>query len=220
MTPEEGAVEAELLSSYGLPRSGDILREWAGRAMGSRGLGAETIMPELKRSIVREMRANLFLHIPEDRKRYFSDADLFGPKVSEAFPSAIYDMEQAGKCLALARYTACIFHLMRVLEVALRTLGKTLHDPSLDPKTNPTWDRILRRFNDELGKERSKRSPEWAADDVFFSGAATMLMGVKTAWRNPTMHVDINYDEEQVLDIWDQVRSFMRHIATKLSEGV
>jgi hypothetical protein len=217
-TAEEGELNAELLSSYGLPRSGDILREWAGRATGSRGLGAETIMPELKRSIERELRANLFLHVPEDKKKYFSGPYLFGPEVTRAFPSAGYDIEEAGKCLALARCTACVFHLMRVMELSLKTLGKTLNDPRLDPKRNPSWDAILKKCKEELEKERTKRAPEWASDDVFFSGAATMLMGVKDAWRNPTMHVEINYDEERALDVWNHVRAFMHHLATKLRE--
>jgi hypothetical protein len=128
------------------------------------------------------------------------------------------DIEEAGKCLACNRSTAAVFHLMRVMEVALRVLAKTLNDQRLDPKRNPSWDSILKKCREELEKDRRNRAPEWVTDEVFFSSVATTLMGVKDAWRNPTMHVEINYDEERALDVWNHVRAFMRHLATKLSE--
>jgi hypothetical protein len=43
--------------------------------------------------------------------------------VIENFPGAVSDIEEATKCLALSRSTACVFHLMRALEVGLRALG-------------------------------------------------------------------------------------------------
>jgi hypothetical protein len=45
------------------------------------------------------------------------------------------------------------------------------------------------------------------------------LRAVKDAWRNPTMHVRIAYDEEESRDVWNTVRVFMRHLATKLEEA-
>ena len=45
-----------------------------------------------------------------------------------------------------------------------------------------------------------------------------LLPAVKDAWRNPTMHVRIDYTEEQALDIYGNVRGFMQHLATRLSE--
>jgi hypothetical protein len=104
------------------------------------------------------------------------------------------------------------------MEAALRVLAKTLNDPRLDPKRNPSWDSILKKCREELEKDRLKRAPEWAADDAYFSGAAARLLAVKDAWRNPTMHVETNYDEESALDVWNHVRAFMRHLATKLKE--
>ncbi|HTE83781.1 MAG TPA: hypothetical protein VK821_03540 [Dehalococcoidia bacterium] len=69
-----------------------------------------------------------------------------------------------------------------------------------------------------MDKPLGQRSPEWATDDPFFSGATAFLMAVKDAWRNPTVHVEINYDEEKALDVWNSVKAFMRHLATKLGE--
>jgi hypothetical protein len=127
------------------------------------------------------------------------------------------DIEEAGKCLALNRNTACVFHLMRVMEVGLRALGASLHDPRIDPKRNPTWDAILKKGDEELLKPLAQRAAEWQTDEAFFSTAHASLRAVKDAWRNPTMHVERIYDDEAALEVWNAVRGFMRHLASKLS---
>src|ERR1022692_1963559 len=118
--------------------------------------------------------------------------DLFGRRACEAFPSTLIDLEEASRCLAANRHTASVFHLMRVLEVALRELGRSLNDPTLDPKTNPSWERILHRCDVELAKSFTQRCAEWQADPGFYSEATANLRAVKVAWRNPTMHIEID----------------------------
>jgi len=142
----------------------------------------------------------------------------FGQEVHSRFHTANYDMNEAGKCLSFGRNTAAVFHLMRVLEVGLRALGKALNDPSLDSKRNPNWETILRKCDQELQKPHKDRSPEWAADEPFFSTATVNLRAVKDAWRNPTMHVEQVYDDEQAREVWSSARAFMRHLATKLQD--
>ena len=206
---------ADSFEKMGLPHSAELLRQWA---EGKGGLPkTEILMPELQRRIEGEIRSVVWLHIPRERAKYYASTG-FGEEVSKAFPSSKQDIEEAGKCYALGRYTACVFHLMRALEVALRAMAKTLNDPRLDPTRNPSWDSILKKCREELEKERSKRTPQWVAQDIFFSGAATRLMGVKDAWRNPTIHIDIDYNDESALDVWNHVCAFMRHLAANLSE--
>jgi len=164
------------------------------------------------------MGESFYFSMGTEESRLFLGKNLFGENVTAKFPSAIVDVEEAGKCLALQRSTACVFHLMRVMETGLRILAVTLNEPSLDAKRNPSWDAILKKCRDELTKPLAQRAPEWANDDAFFSGAAATLMAVKDAWRNPTMHVEITYDEEKAADVWNCVGAFMRHIADKLHE--
>ena len=104
------------------------------------------------------------------------------------------------------------------MEIGLRVLGDSLRDPRLNPKNNPTWERILQRCDEESSKPLGQRSAEWQADEPFFSGAAARLRAVKDAWRNPTMHVETNYTEEASLDVLNHAQAFMRHLATKLHE--
>ncbi len=144
--------------------------------------------------------------------------ELFGDEVVSAFPSSLRDIEDASKTLAYGQGTACVFHLMRVLECGLRALAVSLNDPRINPKTNPNWESILRKCDEELQKPLAKRSAEWKTDEAFFSSATANLRAVKDAWRNPTMHVEIFYDPEMTRDVWNSSRAFMRHLTTKLRE--
>lgn len=170
----------------------------------------------LKERIDDELR-QVELFVLEPRKRvYLTNPYPFGVEVASRFPGAVQDIEAAGRCFAFDSHTAGVFHLMRVVEVGLRALGLSLNDPSLDPKRNPSWDRILGRCDDELKKPYTNRAAEWKSDQAFFADATANLRAVKDAWRNPTLHVERSYDEEKALDIWNAVRAFMRHLATKL----
>ncbi|MEJ7811179.1 MAG: hypothetical protein WKG32_12270 [Gemmatimonadaceae bacterium] len=166
-----------------------------------------------------QLAARHFLYVAPSLLPYHNAplVDRWGD-VPDKFPSAAFDMEEAGKCLALGRHTASVFHLMRVLEAGLRALGASLGDAKLDADANPTWERILARGNAELLKTADKRSPEWRAKQDFYAEALASLRAVKTAWRNPTMHVRGVYDEERTLDIFQAVRGLMRHLATELHE--
>ncbi len=157
----------------------------------------------------------LWLITKEDRR--FIKTDPFGPDIPNKFAQARDDIEEAGKCLAYGRGTACVFHLMRVMEVGLRALGASLNDPRLDPKRNPSWDSILKKCDEELLKPIKNRSAEWQQDDAFYSTAAAQLHAVKDAWRNPTMHVERKYTPEEAEEVWNAVRAFMRHLSKTLS---
>lgn len=220
LRPQFRQMERELLKLEGLQVSSmtakriqDLLRQpdpsWG---------GLNSLINELRGRFKDELSAMfLFSLTPSEADRYSNPLKGWS-EVADKFPSSNVDIEEAAKCLSLNRSTAGVFHLMRVMEIGLRVLGAALKNPDLDPKTNPTWERILRKCDAELQKPRHERSPEWAADDLFFAEATANLRAVKDAWRNPTMHVEIVYDGERALDVWNSVRAFMRHLATKLTE--
>src|ERR1019366_7274657 len=143
-----------------------------------------------------------FAHNPKANNRLFLKAteEVVGVGVLTSFPSTSDDLEDAIKCRCCGRTTATVFHLMRALEVAIRALGNTLGDPNIDPKRNPTWEAILKRCDTELALPGHKRSAEWASNGDFHAELAADLRSIKTAWRNPTMHVDRSYTAEQADD--------------------
>jgi hypothetical protein len=174
---------------------------------------------EMHNRIVDELESKLFLYIPEANVELYHAGKLFGAQVEEAFPSTLYDIKEAGKCLALGRNTACVFHLMRVVGAGVTALGKSLNEPTLDASHNLTWDNVLRRCGKEVGATFDKMSPTWQADKQFYAEATARLFAVKDAWRNPNAHeIGAKYTDEEASDIYRTVRSFMRQLATKLKE--
>ena len=172
------------------------------------------LLQELSGRIYDEMESRLFLSIEPDKQTLFFGSALFDAKVNIAFPTAVIDIQEAGKCLALDRSTACVFHLMRVMEVGLRALEKSLN---LSPSVNPNWQNILDKCTREQAKPLNQRAPEWQKNATFLAEATASLQSVKEAWRNPTMHIEKVYTEEQAGEIWNAVKGFMRHLSTKLT---
>jgi hypothetical protein len=63
----------------------------------------------------------LFLHIPQRHASYYSSPFAGWELVTERF-SCAFDVEEAAKCLAVGRFSAAVFHLMRIVEVAVLEL--------------------------------------------------------------------------------------------------
>jgi hypothetical protein len=169
-------------------------------------------LEELQRRIHDEMETRLFLAVDFSKKDYFENPLLFGLKVADRFPSAIDDIYEAGTCLALDRATACVMHLMRIVEVGLKALALELNLPS-----RTDWGKHLADIEKELEK-RYLAAGHRTNEEQFFSEAAEQIGHIKTAKRNPTMHADRTYDTKRADEILIAVRSFMQHLATRLSQ--
>lgn len=164
---------------------------------------------ELERIVKYELASHVFLYIEPTQAHLYTDADLFGSDVASNFPSTAYDVEEAGKCLALNRATACVFHLMRVLEAGLYALATDLPIPSIQEN----WQNAIEQI------EKAVRGlPPGDGRIQPYSEAAAYLMHVKEAWRNRTAHIGRVYTEEKAQQIFDNVRAFMQLLATRLAE--
>jgi hypothetical protein len=134
--------------------------------------------------------------------------------VAKRFSCVSNDIEEAAKCLALDRGTACVFHLMRVVEVGLDALAKRLR---IKPQRN--WGAYLRLISERLDEKKAPL-PVWVKrNEPFFLEAAICIKGVKTVWRNPCVHrIEKAYTPNQAEDIFDEVKKLMLHLATNLKQ--
>jgi len=177
---------------------------------------AMRIQTELSQATSRvpdDLETQVLLALDPRRIDLYSQPEIFGPAVFAAFQSASYDISEAGTCLALDRATACVMHLMRVIEVGLATLAA-----AVNVKKQHDWGSYLRQIDEELAK-RTKASGARTPDEQFFAEASTSIDNMRRSWRNPTMHPEKTYTTEQAEEILNSVRSFMRHLATRLSES-
>lgn len=169
---------------------------------GDLGSGTE----QLRNTIEWEMRSELFFHLPSKQTDFYDKKELFGVEVNAKFPSIQYDMVEAGNCFAMGRGTACVFHLMRVMETGVQAFGTKLGVTLANEKN---WQNIL----DEINREIKKLPPKDAAT-VAMSQAAANLYAVKLAWRNEVMHPNDTYTLEEAENLIRQVKLFMEQLAT------
>jgi hypothetical protein len=178
---------------------------------------AKELSVELKGRIEDEMKTPIMLAVVDGPdKEFFRPAHLFGQKILDAFPSITYELDCAGKCLALDQYTASVFHLMRITEIGLNVVAASVN---VKFGTNPTWQKILNDIRGEIDR-RSKKSGWKKKHEEFYEGVLMSLTAIKTALRNPTMHVRGKYDDKEAEHIFALVRGLMQHLATRLRERV
>jgi hypothetical protein len=132
------------------------------------------------------------------------------PLVGERFPDAIDDMNEAAKCFAFERPTACIFHLMRVTEYGINEIADFL----LMEDHSPTWEPIIRKIDAELKLDYKDR--KFKGNQDVLANMSTHLHAVKVAWRNKTMHVEKINTMEHAKEIYDATCGLMRYLAENL----
>lgn len=172
-------------------------------------------LQDMRLRILDQLDSRLFYFVAPALSRYYTEPCQFGPEVDAAFPSASPEISEAGKCFALGRYSASVFHLMRCLEVGIQCMAAPF---SVDA-SNKNWQNVL----DEIAKavramNYASHGPNWKLDEQFYSEAIAHFLILKNAWRNYAMHLHERYDEERALMIFDNVRTFMRQLAKRLKE--
>ena len=141
--------------------------------------------------------------IPPERKGFFERGKLFGPKVTNAFPSCGRDIRKAGSCYALGQEDACVHHLMLVLERGLNALAVEVGVPY--QRTN--WQNIIDQIANKL------KSVPRGKDRDFYLEVNAQFGFLKDAYRNHSEYVrDEHYDMPKALSILNHVRSFMQEL--------
>ena len=181
------------------------------------------MLNQLHERLEDDLKDEVLLQVPQERAKYYKPTELinfepqevplFGSAVDSAFPSARYDIGEAGKCLALDRGTACVMHLARAVEVGLKVLA----EKELKLPTRHNWGRHLDDIEKELTK-RYKTTGSRTTDEKFYAEAAAQIGHIKVAWRNPAMHVDRKYTEDEAEKILLAIEAFMQQLAGRIHE--
>jgi hypothetical protein len=163
----------------------------------------------LLQRLLEELDSEHYFQVDRADVRFYDQDAAFGDLVADKFKPAKADIKSAGNCLALQQPTACVFHLMRAMEIAVRQLSKRLK-VTIAPQT--TWRQMTGLMDDKIKKmpentEKLKRKKnEWEA-------ARANLHHVGSVWRNNTMHPATSYTRSQAHDVLNAVRVFMRGLA-------
>jgi hypothetical protein len=177
---------------------------------------ALTVIDEFLFNVQAELKANLFLVVPVERKKWFCEGDvpLFGQIVGDAFPESTPEVAEAGRCFALARWTACVFHLMRALELALHKWATDLGVTQFSAIELENWKNILDAADKKIRTlEQQPKSAAKDADLKYYSETLAHYRTFKDAWRNHVAHSRERYDEGRALSILNHTREFMTLLA-------
>lgn len=171
----------------------------------------------LRDLINREIKGKIFLYLPKEKIKFWpaSDKPAFGDQVHISFPSAADDIYEASVSLALFRGTACVFHLMRALEIGLSALGAKFGVSLAHTNWNPAIQEIESKIRNLHNDPAWKSLPDCKDQQEFYAQVASHFGILKDAWRNYTMHSRGIYTEEKAELIYENVKAFMN----KLAEG-
>ncbi len=160
----------------------------------------------LHERMIDDLEARCFLCVPQEvTELYRQPRPLFGEEVEKKFPQMAEDVSEAGKCLSLYRPTAAVFHLMRVMEIAVQRFGDRL---GVRLVKEQNWQVILDQINAAIRKMDHKEQATKT-----YAEAASHLYNVKVAWRNEVMHPKQTYTFEEANAIFGNAKTFVIDLA-------
>ncbi len=205
----------EALNLFGLTLSRKSLQRYAQHEKNGLIRTIEEIRQfssELDGRLKDELESVWFMYLPKEQADLYNNLQPFGSEVNSKFPNENDDIEEAAKCLATKRSTATVFHLMRVMEAGVQSLGAKL---GIQLTQEKVWQNILEEINKAINKMKPATSEDKELQASYAESSA-YLFNVKLAWRNPVMHPKAKYTEEEAEQIFLHVKTFMRHLATKI----
>jgi|GEM_PF-6139433 len=158
--------------------------------------GLPALVENLSERVRDELGSKDFYFVNPGLSKFY-DVNQFSEKAIHRLPRATYDMEEAGKCYALGRSTACAFHSIRVAEHGIKLI---LSHYSLTVRgSNREWGILLQTIKDHI-----PNIPD-ADEKQYLQGVVDRLDSLRFVWRNPTMHCELDYQPEQAKMILDDV---------------
>ena len=171
------------------------------------------LLQELIYDLLDELSEPKFFYVAKDHRHLFETEAPFGAAVAETFHDANKDILAAARCLALDEWTACVFHLMRVLELGLRSVAEMVGLPA-EQTTSENWKNIIDQIEKRIRSiESEPKSTEKREKLRVYSGAAVQFRYFKDAWRNHVSHSRAHYDLKEAESIWNHVKTFLEQLA-------
>lgn len=156
-----------------------------------------------------ELNSRHVIILAQDKDHYYNpDEPIIDKIILDKFPDIIEDISEAGNCYALNRNTACVFHLMRILEKAVQKLAISL-DLSTILTCDKEWQIII---NDIRGQLKTKYPKHADTERIKYENTLGHLETIKIAWRNPTMHPKATYTEEEAKALLSAVEIFLKDL--------
>jgi hypothetical protein len=176
------------------------------------------LVRELQGRMIDETAAPRFFVISDQEADYYNNPQKGWEAIIARFPNSVGDIEEAYKCLALARYAAAVFHSLQVVEAGLVEFGKLIG--ITDPL--PGWTATTSRLKKILDTKYPDRTVFEQANSAFLEQIHAAIHALQLAWRNKVSHVHgklflmtSDFHPEVAEEILVTSRALMRRLATE-----
>ncbi|MGI9073337.1 MAG: hypothetical protein ACR2JB_18970 [Bryobacteraceae bacterium] len=165
---------------------------------------------ELQRRIRDELRTVYFLHVPDEKICYARPDWLAKSEIDSAFPSALAEFQKAGRCYAYDESTACMFHLMRVIDFGLRIVAESL-GVAYEARN---WMGIGNAIQTKMEAKYKDKLEDWKKVEPIYAEVLTDIQAISRGHRNPVLHeLEKKYEGKEALYMLTVVEGFMSHLA-------
>lgn len=165
-----------------------------------------------------EVKRELFLWISPEKARYYSKTaeELLDKLTLSRFSKSNIEKEaeEAMKSYALNRNTACIHHLMRLIEPGKDALGLAL---GVTPKQTDRG-AVFVEYDKQFNAKPQDRPPIWKTHGDFLVEISGDLKAAEKTWRHHSAHHGKFYDEAEAEYVLKVVPRFIKHLAARLDE--
>jgi hypothetical protein len=154
----------------------------------------ESFMREIDLRFREDLERHVFLQLNPDFAKSYSEPMSEWRRIADRF-KCDFDIEEARKCFALERPTACVFHLMRIVEAAVLELQIFLKQPDLKAH----FGSVLNKLENMTQKQEFQHLPPHLQPyKQFMTEVLAQLHAVKDSWRNKVSHVEAHIIPEGI----------------------
>lgn len=158
----------------------------------------------------------MLLIVPSDKMQYWPSFDPDGPGAllmneCASFRDAKHDAAEACVCFTFDRFTACVYHLMRVAEHGLISVSASLNVP--EEKLSKGWDGCIQGIESAIKTISStKPTTHWQDDIKKYTDLCSWFSTIKSGWRNPASHVPRIYTETSAVGMFAATCTLFNHL--------
>jgi hypothetical protein len=167
-------------------------------------------LQQLHTRIYEELQGELFLYVPKDKADLAVQDYWRDPEIERAFPSTLHEFIRAGCCFAYDEPTACVFHLMRIVDTGLKATARSLgivYD-------SRGWSSIGQEIHKRMEQKYSLKTDEWKRSEPLYANILTDIQAIAKAHRNEVIHrIECIYNDREAHELIILVRGFIRHLA-------
>lgn len=167
-------------------------------------------MRTLQERLEDELQTELLFHVGKERANFYNYGNCERAEISTAFPLSFGELACAGRCIAYGEGTACVFHLMRVLDYGFRSVANSL-EITYDARN---WMGLSSSIEKKLEVNYKEKSPDWRASEPFYASVLTNMLAISRAHRNPVLHeLEHKYTEAEAESLFRLTDGFIFDLA-------